>query len=297
MADEEEYDDYEEVSDAEKLAIVKYFVTHTPPGHTKTIIEAAKKLNCEDILTKDMVDSILRDYNIKNIVTAPGPDSSKEKLVICPETEIDGHSYLHPSTGQVVTFDHSTGEPGAARPATAEENPSKLKAKRTALQAALTEYVSKNYESKGAGSVVTESDTGLSAIISAKVIKYSAYWSGRWKSEWTIQFQGKQAKVEGTIAVMAHYYEKGNVQMHNVKDVKASNIAGDSAEAFAKNFIKHVKKTEDALQDEYQRMYSSMRDTTFKELRRVLPITGVKFPWHNPSYHSMANKAASGGSS
>ena len=51
--------------------------------------------------------------------------------------------------------------------------------------------------------------------------------SGRWKSEWTIQFQGKQAKVEGTIAVMAHYYEKGNVQMHNVKDVKASNIAGD----------------------------------------------------------------------
>ena len=27
-----------------------------------------------------------------------------------------------------------------------------------------------------AGSVVTESDTGLSAIISAKVIKYSAYW-------------------------------------------------------------------------------------------------------------------------
>ena len=33
--------------------------------------------------------------------------------------------------------------------------------------------------------------------------------------------------MEGTIAVMAHYYEKGNVQMHNVKDVKASNIAGD----------------------------------------------------------------------
>ena len=70
-----------------------------------------------------------------------------------------------------------------------------------------------------------------------------------------------------------------------------------SAEAFAKNFIVHVKKTEDALQDEYQRMYSSMKDTTFKELRRMLPITGVKFPWHNPNYHSMANKAASGGSS
>ena len=70
-----------------------------------------------------------------------------------------------------------------------------------------------------------------------------------------------------------------------------------SAAAFAKNFVAHVKKTEDALQDEYQRMYSSMKDTTFKELRRMLPITGVKFPWHNPNHHSMANKAASGGSS
>jgi capping protein alpha len=172
-----------------------------------------------------------------------------------------------------------------------------LKGKRTALQDALTEYVEKNYDSKGAGSVVTETEAGLSAIISAQAIKYSAYWSGRWKSEWTIQFQGKQAKVEGTIAVMAHYYEKGNVQMHNVKDVKSSNIPCDSPAEFAKKFIVHVKKTEDALQDEYQRMYSSMKDTTFKELRRMLPITGVKFPWHNPNHHSMANKAAGGGSS
>lgn len=42
MADDEDYEDYEEVSDAEKLAIVKYFVTHTPPGHTKTIIEGQR---------------------------------------------------------------------------------------------------------------------------------------------------------------------------------------------------------------------------------------------------------------
>jgi len=297
MADDDDYDDYEEISDGEKLAIVKYFITHTPPGHTTTILEAARKLNCGEILNDDMVNTILRDYNVKNVMTVPGPDSSKEKLVICPETEIDGNSYLHPSTGQVVPFNHVTNEAGKPRPATDEENPTAFKAKRVALQSALTGYLEKNYESKGAGCVVTETDKGLQAIISAQVIKYSAYWSGRWKSEWTIEFQGKKAKVEGTIAVMAHYYEKGNVQMHNVKDVAAANITSDSPAAFAKNFVAHVKKTEDALQDEYQRMYSSMKDTTFKELRRMLPITGVKFPWHNPNHHSMANKAASGGSS
>ena len=70
-----------------------------------------------------------------------------------------------------------------------------------------------------------------------------------------------------------------------------------SAAGFAKNFITYLKKTEDALQDEYQRLYSSMKDTAFKELRRVLPITGVKFPWHNPNFHSMAKAASDGGSS
>ena len=53
-----------------------------------------------------------------------------QQLVVCPETEVDANNYLHPSTGQVVAFDHTTGEAGAARPATAEENPSKLKEKR-----------------------------------------------------------------------------------------------------------------------------------------------------------------------
>ena len=32
MADDDDYEDYEDISDGEKLAIVKYFVTHTPPG-------------------------------------------------------------------------------------------------------------------------------------------------------------------------------------------------------------------------------------------------------------------------
>lgn len=289
----DEYSDYEEISDSEKLAIVKYFLTHTPPGHANTVIEATKKLGCAEILTKDVLEAMLHDYNVKNLVTADGPDGSAERLVVCPETEIDARSYLHPSSGKVVTFDHMEGKAGATRDATADENPTALKDKRVALQKAVTEYVGKNYE-KNSGGVVTETKTGLSVVISAKVVKYSAYWSGRWKSEWTIIFDVDKAKVEGTIAVMAHYYEKGNVQMHNVKDVKAHEIDASTPELFASNFKKHIKQQEDALQDEYQRMFSSMKDTSFKELRRTLPITGVKFPWHNPNHHSMANKAAGG---
>merc|ERR1712216_446026 len=104
---------------------------------------------------------------------------------------------------------HTSGKSGASRDATPEECPTAMKSKRVVLQATLTDYVENNYEKSGAGGVVTEADGRLSVNISAQVIKYSAYWSGRWKSEWTIQFDGAKATVEGTICVMAHYYEKG----------------------------------------------------------------------------------------
>lgn len=144
---------------------------------------------------------------------------------------------------------------------------------------------------------MTEGSGKLSVALSTTAIKYSAYWSGRWKSEWTIGFEGSKATAEGTITVMAHYYEKGNVQMHNLKDVPSETLAASDPASFASAFVKHLKATEDALHDEYQKMYSSMKDTTFKELRRTLPITGVKFPWYNPSLGTMANKAAAASSS
>jgi capping protein alpha len=283
-----DYDEeYEDIPAEEKLAIVRYFITHTPPGHTDTIINSVKKLGCADILDETMINTMMHEYNTSNLVSVNGPDGSEDKLVICSETEIDPNSYLHPSTGKVVTFDHIKCEAGASRDATPAENPSTHEATRKVLQKAATKYVHDNYDKAGSGAVVTEQDSRLSVVISSQVVKYSAYWSGRWKSEWTIQESGGSATVEGTITVMAHYYENGNVQLHNLKDVPSTTLSG-SGDALAQAFVLHVKKTEDALHDEYQRMFSSMKDTTFKELRRALPITGVKFPWHNPGLGSMA---------
>jgi len=82
---------------------------------------------------------------------------------------------------------------------------------------------------------------------------------------------------------MSHYYEEGNVQMHNLKDFAAASIDASDAEAVAK----HIEKAEASLHKQFDKMYNTMTNTTFKELRRQLPISGTKFNWANPGVATM----------
>ena len=82
---------------------------------------------------------------------------------------------------------------------------------------------------------------------------------------------------------MSHYYEEGNVQMHNLKDFPSTSIDASDAEAIAQ----HIEKSEAALHKQFDKMYNTMTNTTFKELRRQLPVTGMKFNWANPGAATM----------
>merc|ERR1711953_1433876 len=87
------------------------------------------------------------------------------------------------------------------------------------------------------------------------------YWNGRWRSQWTVAISGQQAEVSGVLKVQVHYYEDGNVQLVSSKDVKEA-ISSSSEETTAKELIK------------------LMEDTTFKALRRQLPVTRTKIDWN-----------------
>lgn len=66
------------------------------------------------------------------------------------------------------------------------------------------------------------------------------------------------------------FFFNSNNEWQNVKD-----ICNETWKTFIKCCLKHV--FQDAVQENYQQMSS----TTFKALRRQLPVTGVKFDWNN----------------
>nr|GLL29492.1 F-actin-capping protein subunit alpha isoform X1 [Ipomoea trifida] len=106
--------------------------------------------------------------------------------------------------------------------------------------------------------------------------------NGSWRSIWTAEFKDELQMVEvrGRMQVGAHYFEEGNVQFdakHECKDTTLIQSPDDSA----LSLVHIIRQHETEYLNSLQKSYLNLSDTTFKDLRRKLPVTRTLFPWHN----------------
>lgn len=112
------------------------------------------------------------------------------------------------------------------------------------------------------------------------------FWAGQWISSWHLS----ETSLTGTVKAFVHFHEEGNIQLVTSKSI-SHNFDTDQ-EPFS-DFIKIIEKAEDSFQIQLSEIYQKLSETTFRRLRRQLPITRQKMDWSKIGVYSLGNELAS----
>lgn len=283
--------DENSISEDEKIKIAANFLFHSPPGEFKEVFLDLRGLLNDDRILRRSLTNINARYNQDQFVQCELENS--EPCIITEFNEMSNGRFYDPRSKVSFKFDHLHFKSTDFEPYT--DTDSLSESWRTALEKELTSYVKVHY--KGAAcSVFGSSDQGLVSLVActeAHKFQPSNFWNARWRARWAITFQpssrNESIELNGILKVQVHYYEDGNVQLVSHKEIKETVTLGEP-EQTAKALVKAIEKAENEYQNAISENYQTMSETTFKALRRALPVTRSKIDWNKISSYKIANE-------
>jgi len=283
-----------DVSKEEIVEIVTGFLLNSPPGEFMEVVTDIRGLLSDESIINDTAPSTFREYNTDQMLQVPSPGGN-HKVLITKFGEVSPGEYLDPRGNQVISFDHIRQEVTGSRPISGELD-SGVEPFRAAFDDAVLRYVQEHYLN-GTSTVYGKRDGRnniVTVCISSAKFNPNNFWNGRWRSVWTCKFgSGGPVEITGRLRVNVHYYEDGNVQL-TTDTPKTLNVnGGNDAKSLADAVAKAIEKAEADYHSKLELSYNTMGDTTFKALRRVLPITRQKIDWTKIQNFKVGNEAAS----
>ncbi|URD79624.1 F-actin-capping protein subunit [Musa troglodytarum] len=282
--------------DKQKAEIAKWFLANAPAGEIQYVAKDVRSILGDDKIYEMAAAEAFPLHNKAHLLALEMPNRSGDVL-IATYGELDKNNYFDPRTAQVATVDHVKQVCTTVRPANDDELPSPyIEDFRSTLDAELSKYVGETYP-KGVCAVYCISgkdaegpgaDFEFVVVISAVKHSPQNFCNGIWQSIWNIEFKDNMQFVEikGKIQVGAHYFEEGNVQLDAKLECKDSTIF-QSPEDSAVSITNIVRHHETEYLASLEASYVNLPDTTFKDLRRKLPVTRTLFPWQNTMQFSL----------
>jgi len=258
-------------TEEELVDIVNGFLLNSPPGEFMEVVTDVRALLPNESMINESAPRTFKEYNTEQMIQVDSP-GHPHKVLISKYGEISDGEYLDPKGNQVITYDHIKQEVTGHRNISGELD-SSLESLRGAFEKAAFDYAGQHYPN-GATTVYGK-DGQIIVCISSARFNPQNFWNGRWRSTWTFS----NGELVGHLKIVVHYYEDGNVQLNTDSTQKTTVTETGSPDAIASAAIKAIGKVEATYQASLDTSYSTMGDTTFKALRRALPITRNRIDW------------------
>lgn len=146
----------------------------------------------------------------------------------------------------------------------------------------LSQYGDDYYPSNFAFTVIPESEDQLRVIIIGQRANHDNFYTGQWKSNYLITEQG----IKGNIDLDTHYFEDGNVRLKFNESINSSNNNNNSSTLQSGNLINNasrivnfINEQENATMVKIIEQFNNLNQKSFKNLRRLLPVTRSKINW------------------
>ncbi len=266
--------------DAGFIKVAKYIIKKTPIGHLGKCLENLRALVGEKVMETEEVKEEIYNYGSTHLSQVPN-DVTNTKVVISNLTK-DEEGFYH-DQGQKVKFKIGI-ESGQVEEAQSSECANEL---RNAVDNKMKEYLNKCYKTEVTRYNVYYTEDKIVVLISAHNLNLKSFWSGEWLSTWEMTISTKQ--INGTLRANTYYYEEGNIQFS--LDTKFDGVAqGGDDNAVAESLVEFIKKCENSVQLELEKVYDELSENYIKPLRRKLPITGTKMNWNVNQINMSQNK-------
>ncbi|KAI6044705.1 F-actin capping protein alpha subunit [Pisolithus marmoratus] len=246
---------------------------HLLHGEINDVLNDVRAIVNDDESLEQEILPALRDYNLAQFITVDVPGTSHQ---VCKITPSRRERFLDPRSKTSFKFDHLRLEATDSRP---EESDIDVEPLRAALESSALAYISAHYHDGVVAVFSVQLHNQFIVQIVANKYNPSNYWSGRWRSQYYIDFDSKM--IEGKVLVNVHYYEQGNVQLETSHDLTIPIPAAVTTTApnSASKILALIDIEESRLQKSYNDAYHEMAEKAFKGLRRALPLTRQKIDW------------------
>ncbi|KAJ3029233.1 UNVERIFIED_CONTAM: F-actin-capping protein [Siphonaria sp. JEL0065] len=265
---------------AETLATIACFVSEAPPGELSDVLNDIRGLVNNDELLQEGIAKPFAEYNVNSLLVLKTEGDGK--LILSKHNQTEDGRFVDLKSKQSFAVDHVAQTASDSQP---YEFNAEIEDHRNALESAIETYVQDHYPNGDSAVFTGENKSLVIAIVNNK-FSPTNFWNGRWISEWAVYLDSDVVK--GELKAHVHYYEDGNVQLKTSKPVegKLASIPSDPTE-FASAVVKTILKAETDYQLALNVTYGQLSDTTFKSLRRALPITRTKLDWNSVSNYKI----------